>query len=126
MLALAGAGGDNKCWEIGNGKKACACAGKQWFEMGAGRTCSHCEAACRGNDPNAIPNAPVAPVGDNRCYPAINASGRLNCQCAGQAAFQMGPGRTCPDCEAECRKRGIQGSYARAYASYPMKGLIVS
>ena len=37
----------NRCWPIGNGSLACACAGKQWFQMGASRRCSDCEAHCR-------------------------------------------------------------------------------
>ena len=41
------AAANNRCWPIGNGSLACACAGKQWFQMGASRRCSDCEAHCR-------------------------------------------------------------------------------
>ena len=36
----------HKCWEIGNGSRACACAGKQWFQMGSARQCPDCITYC--------------------------------------------------------------------------------
>ena len=36
----------HKCWEIGNGSRACACAGKQWFQMGSARQCPDCMTYC--------------------------------------------------------------------------------
>jgi hypothetical protein len=36
----------DRCWAIGNGRLACACEGKRWFQMGPTRTCSTCKAEC--------------------------------------------------------------------------------
>ena len=47
----AAALGGTKCWEIGNGKRACSCQGKQHFVMGDLRTCDDCTTHCAGGTP---------------------------------------------------------------------------
>lgn len=49
--AAAPGTGQTKCWPIGNGKNACACAGKQWFQMGELRPCDDCYTHCAGGTP---------------------------------------------------------------------------
>lgn len=106
----------NRCWAVGNGKLACSCAGEQYHIMGANRTCSDCEAQCRGS-PRAPAKGGSVKGASDRCFTQSTGSAgkRVMCQCQGSAkAFAMGPRynqmstkNACSACKVECNKRRV-------------------
>lgn len=88
-----------------------------------------------------LPGASAAPsVGADSCNKiSTGPSGfRYQCGCAGSAPFVMGPQysklastEACSACKVECNKRrataaGAGMGFAESFATYPMRGLIVS
>jgi hypothetical protein len=76
-----------------------------------------------------------APVAQDTCNKvSTGPSGfRYMCGCAGSTPFAMGAMynqatsvEACRACKVECNKRKAGFAQSYAYASYPMKGLIVS
>ena len=105
FLPSVAATGETKCWEIGNGKRACSCQGKQYFVMGEARQCSDCTTYCNtGTSPPAanIPAAAAPTTTGHRCWIVNPTNGQKACACAGKQNFIMGVARTCSDCQAHC------------------------
>jgi hypothetical protein len=99
--------GQTRCWEIGNGKRACSCQGQQYFVMGETRTCEDCTTHCAGGTPPVRSPTATTPAATgtgtgHRCWIVNPTNGQKACACAGKQNFIMGVARTCSDCQAHC------------------------
>jgi hypothetical protein len=105
FLPGVAATGQTRCWEIGDGTRACSCQGKQHFVMGKLRQCSDCTTYCAtGVSPPAanIPAAAAPTATGHRCWVVNPSNGQKACACAGKSNFVMGVARTCSDCQTHC------------------------
>jgi hypothetical protein len=124
FLPGVAATGQTKCWEIGNGTKACSCQGKQYFVMGASRQCSDCTTYCNtGVSPPAanIPPAATPTSTAHRCWTVNPSTNQRACACAGKQHTVMGASRTCADCNIYCNTGRLPDAKKPTSAPTPPK-----
>jgi len=108
----------NRCWTVNpsSGQKACACAGKQYFLMGAARTCTDCSKHCHGKSVPTIKSSSPKPFTTSaKGSPAIRAkiNAAVNapkkplqstlCKCGSATATHVIG--DCLRCRQSCRSR---------------------